>query len=129
MKKITQEWLDYAKADLQACKKMISDDLLTNIVAFHTQQLVEKCFKAILEEKNLKIPRIHSLIRLFDIIEKIIDFELDLKILNIIDRVYIKSRYPGDLGLLPDGKPTLEQTKQLYEFAKDIYSKTVKMLK
>ena len=34
---------------------------------------------------------------------------------------YIDSRYPGELGLLPDGKPSLEEAKGFYEFAKNIH--------
>ena len=30
---------------------------------------------------------------------------------------YIDSRYPGDMGLLPYGKPTLEDAKEFHEFA------------
>lgn len=41
------------------------DDFVTNIVAFHSQQAVEKALKALLEEKEIKLPRIHSLTRLY----------------------------------------------------------------
>ena len=59
MKTITQEWLDYAKADIIVGKNSLSDEFLTNIVAFHCQQTIEKCFKAIIEENNLQFKRIH----------------------------------------------------------------------
>jgi HEPN domain-containing protein len=54
MKAITQKWLEYAKADLINCEQIKNNDFLTNIIAFHSQQKVEKCFKAIIEEKGLK---------------------------------------------------------------------------
>ncbi|MDR1148527.1 MAG: hypothetical protein LBK66_07840 [Spirochaetaceae bacterium] len=38
------------------------------------------------------------------------------KKLIIISDVYIESRYPGDLGLLPDGMPTNEQAKVFIEY-------------
>ena len=73
MKAITQDWLNYAETDLRTCKQIIKDEFLTNIIAFHAQQTVEKCFKSILEEHSLKVPRIHNLIRLFDKIEGLIN--------------------------------------------------------
>jgi HEPN domain-containing protein len=36
------------------------------------------------------------------------------------DDLYIEARYPGDLGLLPDGKPDRKDAKEFYEFAKKI---------
>ena len=44
------------------------------------------------------------------------------------DTVYTISRYPSDLGLIPDGKPSIELAQQLYEFAKDIYNKTIETI-
>ena len=44
-------------------------------------------------------------------------------ILQPLDSLYIDARYPGDLGLLPDGKPSREDAKSFYKFAKDILNK------
>jgi len=35
----------------------------------------------------------------------------------------IESRYPGDLGLLPDGKPSKEIAGKFYGLAKEIHEK------
>jgi hypothetical protein len=40
----------------------------------------------------------------------------------------VDSRYPGDLGLLPDGKPTINEAKIFYDFARDINVAINKML-
>ncbi len=127
MKAITQDWLNYAETDLFACKKMIDDEFLTNIVAFHAQQVVEKCFKSILEENDLKVQKTHSLIRLHKKIKDIVDFEIDNELMILTDEVYIEVRYPGEIGILPDGKPSNDEANQLYNFANDIYQKTKKM--
>ena len=55
MKAITQEWLNFAKTDIIVAKNSLADEYITNAVAFHSQQTVEKCFKAIIEENNLFI--------------------------------------------------------------------------
>ncbi len=127
MKAITQEWLNFAKTDIIVAKNSLSDEYITNAVAFHSQQTVEKCFKATIEENDLRLKRIHNLIKLYQIVEPLIDFSVDKEKLRQIDEVYTTSRYPGDLGLLPDGKPSIKEAKEMYEFAKQIYDNTIKM--
>ena len=39
MKKITEEWLKAAHADIMVIEKIIDSEYLTHIVAFHAQQL------------------------------------------------------------------------------------------
>jgi HEPN domain-containing protein len=76
----------------------------------------------------LQLPRIHSIARLFGVIQNKLSFTVDNLMLQKTDTVYTTSRYPGDLGLMPDGKPTKELAEQLYVFAKYIYEKTLEML-
>ncbi len=128
MKVITQQWLEYANADLKSCENNITDNFLTNIVAFHSQQTVEKCFKAIIEENSLKLERVHNLFKLHSIIETYITYEIDLEKIELLDKVYTSSRYPSELGLLPFGKPNTEQVTDMYKFAKYLYEKTIKMI-
>ena len=65
MKAITQDWINFAETDLRTCKKLIDDVFLTNIVAFHAQQTVEKCFKAIIEEFEIQTLKTHNLLTLY----------------------------------------------------------------
>jgi HEPN domain-containing protein len=127
MKIITKQWLEYAKADIRSCDNNIKDDFLTNIVVFHCQQTIEKCFKAIIEENELDFKRIHSLFKLYTIIKDKINFSINIEKLELIDKVYTTSRYPSDLGLMPDGKPSIAEAKEMYEFAKQVYENTLKM--
>ncbi len=129
MKAITRSWLNYARIDLRSCNKLLGDDFLTNSVAFHAQQVVEKCFKAIFEENDMNVPRIHNLLRLYNEISEIIDFKVDENMLERTDTVYTETRYPSDFGMLPEGKPSTKATKELYEFARYIYHNTEKLLK
>ena len=43
-------------------------------------------------------------------------------------RLCIDSRYPGDLGLLPYGKPTIVDAKEFYNFATDIFERVCVLL-
>lgn len=121
MKEMTNEWLKAAKDDLDTIEEIIEQHHLTNIVVFHAQQAVEKCFKAILEENEIEIVKIHKLETLYSKLKSYIKFEIDLQLIKRLDEVYIESRYPGDIGLLPNGKPSFEEANEFYEFAKSIY--------
>ena len=117
MKNLTEEWLKAAQDDLDVIERIIADEHLTHIVAFHAQQCVEKVFKALLEEHTIDTPRIHRLVTLYGKVEGLIDKALDLSMLQTLDSLYIDARYPGNLGLLPDGRPTLADAKKMYDFA------------
>lgn len=121
MRKASAEWLISAKMDLDNIAQIIHLEHLTPIAAFHAQQCVEKCFKAILEEHLKKVPKDHSTLRLRALTRELISIEADSDILTDLDDLYIESRYPGDLGLLPDGRPTLADVREFYEVAKSIY--------
>jgi len=129
MKEVTKEWIKIAETDLKACETLLSDEFLANIVAFHAQQVVEKCFKAIIEEQGIQMPHIHSLTRLFGVVQSTINFDVDSDLLQKADNLYTTSRYPSDMGLMPNGKPSAELAKQLLEFAQSVYGSTLLMLK
>ncbi len=122
MKEITRQWIDFATDDLDTIKEIIGIEHLSHIVAFHCQQCIEKSFKAALEENGLSVPKVHDLVKLYGEVKKIKGVEFDEDILDILSRVYIDARYPSELGLLPGGKPTIEETAKFYDYAKHVYS-------
>ncbi len=122
MKKVTEEWLKAAKDDLDVIGKIIDDAHLSHIVAFHAQQCVEKVFKAILEEHDIETPKVHNLITLLGKVESFLRRDVDLGMLQTLDSLYIEARYPGELGLLPNGKPTIEEAGEFFGFAQNIYN-------
>ncbi len=129
MKDITNEWLKAAKDDLDTIEELIDEDHLTNIVAFHAQQCVEKSIKAMMEEYEIPFSKIHSLETLIEKLTNKIDFDIENDIVLKLDKLYLDARYPGDTGLLPDGKPSLEEAKSFLDFAKTFYSNIRKQLK
>ena len=48
--------------------------------------------------------------------------------LERLDSVYTESRYPDDIGLMPYGKPTMEDAQAFYRFAQDIHARVSAML-
>lgn len=131
MKKITQAWLDAAEDDLRAMDRLAGDQTLTNVMAFHAQQCIEKSFKALVEESETPVRKTHSLVQLFGVASQSFDelAEMDTTLLNLLDQLYTDSRYPNEFGLLPDGKPTLEEAREFQQFARDIHRRCLELLK
>ncbi|MBN2103818.1 HEPN domain-containing protein [bacterium] len=121
MKQITKEWLSAAKDDLIVIEKIIDDDLLSHVVAFHAQQCIEKVFKAVIEEYEMGLVKVHNLIRLHELVIQHLKIKIDMSMLEKLDKLYIDSRYPGDLGLLPNGKPSLKDANEFYEISQKVY--------
>jgi HEPN domain-containing protein len=128
MKRITQEWLDRAQDDLDAIEELLTREHLTNIVAFHAQQAVEKTLKAVIEELEIGLRKTHNLLRLDELIRPHYTLIQDMEMLERLDTVYTESRYPDDMGLLPYGKPTIEDAKEFYRFAQAVHASVSDML-
>ncbi len=123
MKDGARSWMAFADRDLEAAKILLDNEYVSNVVLFHCQQYIEKCLKAILEEHQIQIPKIHSVVRLYGIINEKIElkFTIDEDHLNLIDDIYIDTRYPSGLGLLPSGFPSKEEAVEVLNIAKNIY--------
>ena len=122
MKTITLEWLNRAEDDLLAAKLLLAQPELTNMVAFHAQQAVEKTLKAALEELEIAALKTHSLTRLYSLLIPNISISVEQDMLDRLEAVYIQSRYPGEMGLLPHGKPTQEEAQEFLRFAQQLYN-------
>ena len=128
MKKIAEEWLNAAADDLAVVRSIRNNPQLTHMTSFHAQQCIEKTFKAVLEEQGLIVLKIHNLINLHGKIAHVLKIDIDPNILKTLDQLYIDSRYPGSLGLLPNGKPSMEVVEGFIRLADEIYSHVRKLL-
>ncbi|RMF37150.1 MAG: HEPN domain-containing protein [Chloroflexi bacterium] len=122
-RRIALEWLESAGSDLRTIEHILDDDALTHVVAFHAQQCVEKSLKALVAFLGRRVPKSHSTIRLYGLVTDALGVELDQDILTDLDDLYINARYPGELGLLPYGKPSSDDARQFYRFAAEVYRK------
>ena len=127
MRAFTKEWLKASRDDLLTIEEIIDNPHLTHIVAFHAQQCVEKAMKAIIEENEIDIPKIHKLLKLYEKVLSSLN-GLDEELMSVLDGLYIESRYPGDMGLLPYGKPSLDDAKEFYAFANSVFDKVCGVL-
>jgi len=128
MKSVTADWLRSAKADLETIDAIIGNPNLTAVIAFHAQQCVEKCLKALVEEYGIETPKTHNLLTLKACLERKHPIDLDEDALSLLNKLYIDSRYPGEYGLLPAGEPTSTDAQEFARFANETMEKVMKML-
>ncbi len=121
MKPVAKAWMDSAFDDIRAMEQMLKLKDLTNMVAFHAQQAIEKTFKAIIEDQEIGFVRTHSLIRLHALVKPYHNLIQDMDMLEKLDTVYTESRYPDEMGLLPFGKPTIKESISFFKFSKQIW--------
>ena len=123
MKTAAEEWLTAARDDLETVSEILGNSRLTHVVAFHVQQCIEKGFKAVLEKYEGTVPNIHNLITLHGRVEKHLPVEanVDLDVLDRLNQLYIDARYPGERGLLPEGKPSEEEARRFFAFAEEVF--------
>jgi HEPN domain-containing protein len=121
MRGMAQEWLARAQEDLRAVEMLLDDEGLTNIAAFHAQQCIEKCYKAVIEASGKPVPRVHDLVRLAALVAEIAEIPADEGILIELSTVYLGSRYPASTGFLPSGKPDLQDLRRYHQAAIGIF--------
>ena len=119
MKKLVEDWMTFADEDLSVAD-VLSNHSMTNAMAFHCQQAIEKYLKAFLIENDIPLQKIHDLNRLNETVKKVRDLGIDEDKLAEINEVYFDTRYPGEFGLTPNGMPTGEQIKGFIAFAKEV---------
>lgn len=118
---LAHEWIKAALLDLKSIRYLVDDEYLSPIIAFHSQQTIEKCFKALLMSKNINFKKIHSLEKLLSLCDNAVVIN-NYDLIDLLDSLYTESRYPNDIGLLPYGKPTLKDAQEFYKFAQDIFN-------
>ena len=128
---LAEVWLRHARDDLQSAEVLLAAKIY-GMVCFHAQQAVEKGLKALLAAAAYPIPRIHNLIRLRRIVEDSLGpLEIDEEALMFLNDIYLDSRYPTDLRVLPGGMPDAVDAQRAYGDALRIFevlSSSVRML-
>ena len=122
------EWLKAARDDLMVIEEISDNELLTHMIAFHSQQALEKVFKAMIEYRMERVPKQHDLLLLQEKVGADLPNENE-DILEALNELYIESRYPGSLGLLPNGKPTQAEALEFYIFVKKVFEQACRVLK
>jgi len=120
MKEIIEKWKSYAEEDLKAAEDLFNMGYF-RASCFYSHQAIEKILKAILIKYENKIIKTHDLKYLYKTLKKYIKKEVDKRYINFLNSIYIDSRYPTDLGLLPSGEPLKEDAEKALKYAKELF--------
>ncbi len=120
---IAAKWLMKARTDLRVAEKLLEIGEEPWVIAFHTQQAVEKALKAYLVLHDKHFGKVHNIARLIDLcIEVDQDFSQLYEI--GVDELYplaIEARYP-DTGVevtMDEAEKALRKAKSALEFILD----------
>ena len=92
-----EEWLVHAKSDLKLARLgKESKDVLPQQICFHTQQAVEKAFKAVFLLYKIDFPLTHDIEELIDISGQAgISLPSEFLEAGILTPYAVETRYPG----------------------------------
>jgi HEPN domain-containing protein len=89
-----EEWLRYARGDLDLAIKGKLPGIMLEPLCFHAQQAVEKALKAVLVFSGQQTPRIHSIERLIDNLPADVKRGSDFIVPAILTAFATGARYP-----------------------------------
>ena len=122
MKTATAEWVSKAEGDFATAGREIRARKMPNYdaVCFHCQQCAEKYLKAILQDENVRIPKIHNLLELLAMILKFdSSYEFLKADLDVLEEFSVRYRYPGDTAEIEEAKSAYSAVKTVRTFAKE----------
>lgn len=125
MKQRTEEWIQKAEDDWTiARREMNSDEPVWDGICFHAQQCAEKYLKAVLEEENIEVPKVHDLVVLLDQMDDTAhEIELSQSKLARLSTFGVATRYPGmdaDAEASREALETAEKVRSVVRHALDL---------
>lgn len=90
------EWLAFAASDLGIVRGPVHPDVLMETRAFHAQQVVEKCLKAVLLSQGLEFPRTHNLGILYELLPSELKVAPEVEEATELSVHSVAPRYPGE---------------------------------
>lgn len=98
MKPETAEWVVKADADLDTAKREVAvvESPNYDAVCFHAQQCAEKYLKAVMVEDGVRVPRIHDLEALLNMLaSQHPKLQKIIHLARILSAMAVEVRYPG----------------------------------
>ncbi|ABB30463.1 HEPN domain protein [Geobacter metallireducens RCH3] len=123
MKPETAELTSKADADLATAQREASVDDAPNFdeVCFHAQQCAEKYLKAIMVETGVRVPRIHDLEALVNLLfGEYPGLERILRFARILSAMAVEVRYPGMTADEDDATESLKAATLIREAVQEI---------
>lgn len=120
-----KDWLEKAERDIKSAKVLKDNNCGNDVVAFHSQQAIEKALKGFLLKEAGDIVEGHSLIYLCKQASSYNnEFKNMLKDCAFVNQYYIETRYPADNPLVV----TDDEANECISIAEKIYNIVIKAL-
>ncbi|MFH7904075.1 MAG: HEPN domain-containing protein [Candidatus Aenigmatarchaeota archaeon] len=123
--KSISEWIEKADTDLRVAKKLFELEEAAWIIAFHSQQAVEKFLKAFLIKNNVKFRKTHDIKELLDLC---IQIDKDFEKLKELGIEYL-TEYATDIKYPGFYEPSMEEAKEAIEIAEKVKEFVLNKLK
>ena len=126
MKKLTEEWVDKSEEDFRVIQREYhTEPPEFSAVCFHSQQCIEKYFKAVLQENNIFIARTHDLDILLESVKEIIPELADLKLeLVEISSFAVEIRYPGTVATKEEAEKAILLAEKVRQIIRSYFGLT-----
>jgi HEPN domain-containing protein len=117
-----QQWLRYAKDDLEAARYLLSmPQRKLEIICYHCQQCAEKSLKALLALQDLEIPHTHDLRLLASVLRVIYPFDDYSKQLAYLQPFAVAVRYPYEIELASgDEERAIQDATTILRYAEEV---------
>ena len=115
------EWVSKAEGDFLTAGRELRARKSPNYdaVCFHAQPCAEKYLKAILQENNKRIPKIHFLLELLPMILKFdSSYEFLKADLEVLEDYAVRFRYPGDSAEKREAQAAFAAAEAVRKFIK-----------
>jgi HEPN domain-containing protein len=114
MNPLTLEWVNKAEEDFTVAGHLlrVRKASVYSAACFHCQQCAEKYLKAVLQERQQTIPKIHNLADLLTLVTQIEpSYEFLRPTLDILEDYAVDFRYPGMNATKDDAKTAFKAIK------------------
>ncbi len=102
---LVRQWIEKADQDLAAAEILLKDGRLRPVIAFHSQQAVEKYLKAILVRHQTHFARTHDMGKVLDLVATCEPaIAVTLQEASVLTPFGVEVRYPGDSPELLPGE-------------------------
>ena len=118
-----EDWLRYAKSDLELARIEKPEGVLLENLCFHAQQAAEKTLKAVLIFLEIDFPRTHNIRTLLDLLPEGVDVPQEVEESAILTDYAVESRYPRSSEPVDD-----EEYRQVIGLAKTVVSWAEKLI-
>ena len=128
MKDETQKWINFADENYQSAQILLHSHLY-NPTLQNIQQAFEKYLKALFIENGIKLQKTHNILTLINTLNSHnIEILLDEDIIDLIDSIYITTKYPFG-SVLADFEPNETLCKNLLDHLSNLRNDVKRLLK